>query len=371
MRAKQPFAFILVGFALFSMFFGGGNLIFPLFLGQIAMQDWQSAFLGFCITAVLLPLMAVFALVLYQGSSTYFFSHLGKIPALLMPLTLLTVWIPLGSAPRCVALAYASLLPYFNMPVPLAGFALIYCGISFWMVWHKDRMLKLLGYFTPLLLLSLGLIICLGISPSILHTNWQVSASTLVRGLREGYNTMDMIAAFFFSASIIDILRRSSQDTAHSLTTTLKAALVAGLLLVTVYLGMICLAVCQSEALIGIPKEQLFVHTAKVVLGPQLGIIATLAVFSACLTTSIALASVYADFMAERLFKNNNKYRLSLALTQLITFAMAVTGLEGITFVTEPLLQILYPLLLLTIVVNLTRKALVKNNLAPAVEAAD
>lgn len=365
MRSSQPLSFVVVGFALFSMFFGSGNLIFPLFLGQAAQDHWLSAFAGFSMTAVALPLLAVFAMVLYKGNYGNFFNHFGKIPGLAIPLCLLTVWIPLGSAPRCTALAYASLLPYVDLSCPLWAFALVYCGAVFWMVWRKNAILDILGYFlTPLLLICLGVIIFQGVSLSALSISWHTPEVFLLRGLMEGYNTMDLIAAFFFSASVIDLLRNASNDESLSLTTTLKASFVAAFLLAAVYLGLLCLSVSHADLLQAVPKEQLFVQSAKEVLGPQLGIIAAAAVFCACLTTSIALSSVFADFLADKLFQDPSKYHISLIITQLVTFAMAITGLQGITFVTEPLLQILYPLLLVLILFNLARKFFLKETLA-------
>ncbi len=72
-KTHQP-SFIIIGFALFSMFFGSGNLIFPLFLGQIAEGQWIFASLGFFVTAVLLPLLGILAMVVYKGDYGTFFS---------------------------------------------------------------------------------------------------------------------------------------------------------------------------------------------------------------------------------------------------------------------------------------------------------
>ena len=49
---------LFVGFMLFSMFFGAGNLIFPPFLGQNAGNQTLPSVIGFLITAVVLPVLA-------------------------------------------------------------------------------------------------------------------------------------------------------------------------------------------------------------------------------------------------------------------------------------------------------------------------
>ena len=53
---------LLTAFTLFGMFFGAGNLIFPVHLGQLAGRNAWSAIIGFCITAVGIPILGVAAI---------------------------------------------------------------------------------------------------------------------------------------------------------------------------------------------------------------------------------------------------------------------------------------------------------------------
>jgi LIVCS family branched-chain amino acid:cation transporter len=356
-----------VGLALFAMFFGSGNLIYPMFLGQMSGADWPSVFGGLLLTAVVMPLMGVIAMVLYHGDYVKFFSCLGRNAGLLVIGILLTVWIPLGSGPRCIAVAYASMLPYVDTPIPRWLFSIGYSLLTLWIVYKKSRMLDVLGYvLTPVLLLSLAVIVFKGVDFTNVVSSDLPALSLFTTGIVEGYNTMDLIAAFFFSASIIEILRNSSHNEDLSLRTTIKASLVAAALLAVVYLGLICLSATHAEVLNGIPREQMLVHLSKVVLGSQLGMVASLAVFLACLTTSVALASVFTDFLAERLFGDSSRIPLALVVTQLFTYGMSITGLEGVTFITGPLLQIFYPLLLILIVGNVMRSLLARRQVMEA-----
>lgn len=375
MSQNRQISFFVIGLALFSMFFGSGNLIFPLFLGQIAGGEWAYASLGFFVTAVMLPLAGIVAMVLYKGDYCAFFNSLGKTGGLLAIFALLTVWIPLGSGPRCVALAYASILPYLDAsPSLLWLISALYCVTVFIVVYKKSRILDVLGYIlTPLLLFCLALIIGKGIDFHALNIApiTENSFSLFFRGLTEGYNTMDLIASFFFSASVIEILRNSSQDEAGSLLKTFKASLVGASLLALVYIGLICLATSHEGVLSNIPKEQLLVHIAKDLLGSQIGLIASLAVFLACFTTSVALATVFANFLAEKIFGKATYYPLALAATQIITFGMSIAGLKGITAITEPILQVFYPTLMVLIVINVGRKWLPQAEMVPAERSFD
>lgn len=363
MSSSSNLSSCVIGLALFSMFFGGGNLIFPLFVGHLAEDQWFSATIGFLITTAAVPFLGVIAMVMFRGDYNAFFGCLGKPLGFLVTLVLLVVWIPLGSAPRCITLAYASLALYVPDAPPLWVFSIAYCIVVTLIINKKNRMIDILGYvLTPLLLLCLGLIVFKGIdlsSDTLLLSS--PSFDFLFFGLKEGYNTMDLIASFFFSASIIEILRKVSKDDASSLKKTLKASVLGVILLGLVYIGLILLASNHAEELQHVPKDRLLVHIAHTVLGPRLGIIAALAVFFACISTSIALISVFADFLAVNIFGNSNKYPLAIAISQVMTFGMSIFGLQGITAFTGPILQVFYPFLLVLIVFNVGKRLIARN----------
>jgi LIVCS family branched-chain amino acid:cation transporter len=104
----------------------------------------------------------------------------------------------------------------------------------------------------------------------------------------------------------------------------------------------------------GVAKEQLLAFIARSVLGQQMGIIAAVAISLACFTTSVALSIVYCDFLKREFFKGHNT--LPILLTLLSSYVMSIFGLEGITFVTAPALQVCYPALLILILWNLGKK---------------
>ena len=52
---------IVMGFALFAMFLGAGNIIFPPYIGIVAGEEWIMALLGFTVTGIGMPLMGLLA----------------------------------------------------------------------------------------------------------------------------------------------------------------------------------------------------------------------------------------------------------------------------------------------------------------------
>jgi LIVCS family branched-chain amino acid:cation transporter len=355
-ESKQPSSFV-IGLALFAMFFGSGNLIFPLYIGQLAQGEWSAATIGFILTAVLVPFLGIISMVVYKGDYGRFFSCLGKKGGFLAIFLLLSVWIPLGSGPRCISLAYASFKAHLDNPPPLWLFSFLYCVAVSVVIFKKKRMLDVLGYFlTPLLLGCLALIVFKGVDFTHLHAASSFTAEQMfTRGLKEGYNTMDLIAAFFFSASVIEILRSTAASESKALLKAFRASIVGIATLGIVYLGLITLAASHTDTLSSVPKDQMLVHIAKTVLGQELGIIAAAAISLACFTTSVALGSVFADFLTQKIFRNQERYFVSIIITHLLAFSMSIFGLQGITFVTEPILQVFYPSLIVLIVFNLGR----------------
>src|ERR1700722_11983722 len=91
-----------LGLAMFSMFFGAGNVIFPLALGQFAGDKNLYAILGLILTAALIPAAGVFAMILFEGNYKNFFGRLGKVPGFLLAFTTISLLGPLGSTPRCI-----------------------------------------------------------------------------------------------------------------------------------------------------------------------------------------------------------------------------------------------------------------------------
>ena len=55
----RPREYVFVASMLFGMFFGAGNLIFPVYMGQMAGRNVWAAVLGFLITGVGLPLLGI------------------------------------------------------------------------------------------------------------------------------------------------------------------------------------------------------------------------------------------------------------------------------------------------------------------------
>ena len=104
MKQKLSFKeYIYVASMLFGMFFGAGNLIFPVYMGQVAGRNMWAAVLGFLITGVGLPLLGVAALGISRSNGLFDLSHkVGRPYAFFFTCALYLTIGPFFAIPRCV-----------------------------------------------------------------------------------------------------------------------------------------------------------------------------------------------------------------------------------------------------------------------------
>lgn len=361
MDTKLNYKTIAIGLAMFSMFFGAGNIIFPLAIGHYAQDKTVFAIIGLLITAVAIPFTGLIAMVLYDGNYRRFFESIGKVPGFLIALFIITLLGPLGSTPRCIALAYSTFkLSAWEISPFL--FNAIACVIIFLFTYQKKNIMKWLGYFlTPLLLLSLAYIIIKGLwtaetSPTIEMDN----LSVFLHGLKEGYNTMDLLAAFFFSSIIVTALKESAStsSTKDLLSRALFAtAIGAGLLAIT-YVGFSFVASYHSQELAINGMDQLLGAITLKIMGPSAGIWVCMAIALTCLTTAIALCNVFAEYIQKELFNDQISYKTALIGTLIVTFIVANFEFQGISAFLGPILEFCYPLLIALTAYNIGRALL-------------
>ncbi len=341
------------GLAMFSMFFGAGNVVFPLVIGQMAGDQTPFAILGLLITAVGVPFLGLIAILLFQGNDQDFFAQLGKFPGFLVTAIIMLLIGPFGGLPRCVALSYSTL--QLSWPLLSFGmFSFLSCFLIFFCSYRKHYMLNLLGYIlTPFLLFTLGLTIIMGLwtaehsAPSSLS-----SMQSFVYGFMEGYNTMDLLASFFFSAIIYNTLKQDTnisnvQEERALFTLSLKASCVGGGLLALIYIGFGTVAAWHSASLAVNNQGEILGALTLKILGPYAGIVASATIALACLTTAIALAAVFAEFLQKILCCNKISYIQALTLTMIASFLISLLEFTGIVSLLAPLLQIVYPFLVM------------------------
>ena len=189
--------------AIFSMFFGAGNSVFPIELGLIAGDQLPFALLGLLLTGIGGPLLGLLTTLRYQGNSRLFFSRWGAVPGNIFLILSLSLLGPFCVLPRCYIVAHAAFSSLYSEIPPLLFFG-IFSSLSLICTLRKQSLLSLLGYvLSPMLLVSLVAIILSGInSEGAVIEQPQVATTAFFYGISAGYDTMDLIAAIIFSGSI-------------------------------------------------------------------------------------------------------------------------------------------------------------------------
>ena len=354
---------ITTGLAMFSMFFGAGNIVFPLALGQLAGDKTLYGILGLLVTGVGVPFAGLLAMVLFEGSYRKFFDMIGKLPGFVIITFLMILNGPLGAIPRCISLPYFAMKQYFP-GITLFYFSLFLCILIYFLTIKKNKVVGLLGkILSPALLIILGTMIIKGLIshpcaiPSSCDT-WQLFCT----GLNEGYLTMDLLGALFFSgiafASLKKAMGKEDNPSCPKLMKfSLKACLVGATLLSFTYIGFSYLAAFHGGGLDSlIDKDQLLTVIASRILGSSARFFADIAVLFACLTTALTLIVVFAEFLRKEICKKTINYNLSLLITLVSTFIVSNMGFMGIINMISPILLIVYPVLIVLTIFNIFNK---------------
>lgn len=354
MATRSQIGIFSTGLALFSMFFGAGNIIFPLVVGRLSGTETPYAILGLGLSAVAFPFLGLIAMMLYSGNIQAFLSRLGKWPALALLLVLQLSQGPLGSMPRLVTLMHASFKAYFpNLSLLL--FSLLICALVFLLAVRPQKIIRLLGaILTPLLLSTLTILVFVGwlYAPEAQPVS-EGSAHHFFFGLKMGYQTTDLIAALLFATVILPHLSQGTTDPKEVRRRMTYASLIASALLMVTYIGLCWVSAHHSWTFGDLPPEELLQRIALQLLGPFGGLISAAAVFLACLTTAISLAAVFSQYLQKDLFKGKMSNGVSLALTLGSTAILANLGFSGIVKLWGPLLDALYPALIVLCVFNI------------------
>jgi LIVCS family branched-chain amino acid:cation transporter len=355
---KNKFLILSTGLAMFSMFFGSGNLVFPLLVGQMSEGHYFLASMGILFTGVLVPFLGILAMLLFNGDQNSFFSRLGKPAIFWFPLVALSLMGPFGVLARCITVAHGA----FRLLIPntaLWVFSLFACALIFTLTIRKNRIVPLLGsVLTPLLLVSLAAIAIFGLCKVDLPaTGLEGSWKSFKNGIFQGYQTMDLLAAFFFSVFVIKHLKqKNTNPPLASLPIFFKSSLIGAGLLSAVYFALVLLGSMYAPLLGDVPPQEMLGFIAQQALGPYAAPIVCVAVILACLTTAIVLASLFSDFLKHEISRDRLPTSVTLLTTLAIAFCISTLQFSGIMAFIAPILEFTYPALIVLTVVSIFHK---------------
>lgn len=350
---------IIVGFALFSMFFGAGNLIFPGFLGNTIGDQYILGIIGFILTGVGLPLLAIIACSKGDGTFKTLSSKIGNKFSIIFTTILFITIGPMLAIPRTAATTFElTINPFFPKVTPFIAMA-IYFAINLFFILRETSVIDTLGKFlTPALIALLVILIVKGLVMPIGTITETNAINVFSTSLLEGYQTMDAIAALLFAGVITTSLKTKGYKDSEMSKMILKSSLVAVIGLAFVYGGLTYIGAQTSQLTTDeIGKTALLLLISRNILGSVGPALIGIAMFLACLTTSIGLLSAGSSFF-EKISNGRLPFKLNAIIISIISLFIATLGVDNIIVLSAPILNILYPVCITLIITTLTSKFL-------------
>ena len=347
---------ILVAGTLFGMFFGAGNLIFPVHLGQMAGQNALPAIIGFIITAVGIPILGVAAIGITHSDGLQTLSgKVGKGYGIFFTCLLYLTIGPLFAIPRCATVSFTTgITPLLGADSPERLYLLLFSAVFFAFVlffslrpgkitvWIGKIINPLFLFFFAVLMLAA--LLAPGAAISAVEPVEAYRSDAFFPALIEGYGTMDAIAGLAFGIVVIDVIRRMGVDNDDAIAEdVLSSGLLTGALMALIYVVSIVVG-AQSRGLFelsengGIALTQIAGHYLG---GVGLFILAFTITF-ACLKTSIGLVTACAETFS-KMTNGKISYRSWAILFTVFSFAVSNIGLSAIIEYSIPMLMLIYP----------------------------
>lgn len=347
---------ILVAGTLFGMFFGAGNLIFPVHLGQMAGQNALPAIIGFIITAVGIPILGVAAIgVTHSNGLQTLSGKVGKGYGIFFTCLLYLTIGPLFAIPRCATVSFTTgITPLLGADSPERLYLLLFSAVFFAFVlffslrpgkitvWIGKIINPLFLFFFAVLMLAA--LLAPGAAISAVEPVEAYRSDAFFPALIEGYGTMDAIAGLAFGIVVIDVIRRMGVDNDDAIAEdVLSSGLLTGALMALIYVVSIVVG-AQSRGLFelsengGIALTQIAGHYLG---GVGLFILAFTITF-ACLKTSIGLVTACAETFS-KMTNGKISYRSWAILFTVFSFAVSNIGLSAIIEYSIPMLMLIYP----------------------------
>ncbi|MGT2783940.1 branched-chain amino acid transport system II carrier protein [Streptococcus merionis] len=365
--------YFTIGSMLFGILFGAGNLIFPVHMGQEAGANVWQAVLGFLVSAIGLPFLAIVGMAFTRSRSVYeLASRVGHRFGVFFTVLLYLVIGPFFAIPRLASTSFQiGLVPFVGEgnAVALAVYSVFFFALAWIMSRRATKLLDYVGkYLNPAFLVVLGILLIMVVvnpmgasSQAMVQEAYQSNA--FATGILEGYNTLDVLAALAFAILVISALKNLGVKEPSQIATDMVKSGVISMVLMGLIYGLLAYAGATSLGQFalsengGIALAQIAGHY----LGTAGSILLALIVFLGCLKTAVGLLTAFSETFAE-MFPSVS-YSTFLALTTIFPMIFANVGLTNIIAYSIPVLMFIYPLAIALVLLALLEKW-VKGNAA-------
>ena len=365
-KQKQKGGIIVIGFALFAMFFGAGNLIFPPMLGYLGGTNWILGFIAFAGVDVGIAALAVYAMSRGDGTVAFVTNIIGdKLGVVINTAVVLCIG-PFLAIPRTGTTTFEMAVQSINPDISRVAeviFLFAFFAVTLLLTIRQSKVIDIIGkILTPLLVISLIVLIIKGVVTPIGEIGAGMDAASVVNtGIVNGYQTMDVLAALCFSIIIVESARKKGYEGRKECSRAMMGACgISAVLLLFVYGGLTFLGATTIDVypeatdnakLLSMIIQDLLGFGGMVLLGIIVGL--------ACLTTSIGLTSATASYF-ETLFKGKVSYKTLVVVVTVFSFAVSNIGLNQIIAIASPILSLLYPVVIILVICSFFKDRLLR-----------
>lgn len=350
----------ITAFALFSLFFGAGNLILPPQLGFKSGNLWWLVTLGFCLSAVIIPLLGILAHARLQGTMFDFAKKVSPVFSWVYCYLVYAIAIALPS-PRTAAVTHEmAVQPMWDTPSWITS--VIYFALVYVFVVNRSKILDLVGKLLTPGILAILLFIFMVATFSF---DFNFSASQITHpfshGILEGYQTFDAIGAVVVGAVIIISINLKNTDASFESKKSLirKSGFLAGLGLFLVYAGLIFTGAVFGDSFDpSISRTALLSGISLQTLGGTAHWFLSLLVSLACFTTAVGIVTGTSDFIKGQFNDSVLAYRIMAVIGCLLGILMGQLNVDYIIAVALPALMLIYPITIILILLNVVPKKL-------------
>ena len=342
---------LISGLALFAIFFGAGNLIFPPYLGVITGDGWLATMVGFLLADPVIPILTVIVTAAAGGKAVDIGKRVGDKFAKILTLLAIICIGPAFAIPRTAATTYEVGFQSFFPNLPIWVVTIVFFAITFALSFKESNVVNIIGkYITPALLVFLFIVIVKAIiSPIGKPVDVPVESGYFVKGFYEGYQTLDAFASPLFTGIVVaDLMRKGygKQSRKDRLSFIISVGIVASIFLSLVYGGLTYLGASGSSIFTADDSRvEILVSLVYMTLGNFGKFALSVCVTLACLTTAIGLTSSAGNFI-EELTHGKVKYIYTVIVVTIISFLLSSLGVDAIINLAVPVLTIGYPIII-------------------------
>lgn len=364
---------LLVGSLLFGLYFGAGNLIFPIELGQNSGTNLYKVVLGFIISGVGLPILGVVASAISKNDSLF---EMGKTVsdkfAYFFTTALYLTIGPFFAIPRTSTVAFeVGIAPNISedkIKLFLFIFSLIFFLAVLAFALKPGKVMDNIGkILTPTFLILLSVLVIFAIIKPMgdLAKNQPTEIyqkNPLFTGILDGYNTMDALASLAFAIIIISSIRKLGvKDSNQIAKETLKSGVICLIAMSAVYISLSFMSSSSVNIMkLGNNGGRILSNISFYYLGNFGKILLAAIVIVACLKTAIGLIIACSEIFIQ-MYPNTLSYKAYAVIFTLISFLIANLGLQKIISLSIPVLMYLYPLAIVLIFLSLAYPIIGKN----------